>query len=119
MIDITGVDLKALVKKVYELSSPQGMGFLHFEVEPLSDEEALSLIDDKRGIEMDYIKGRACKFSAKYRDGKLVISDSWYDHSGAQFQELLNAFGLKVPGKKEHGCACNCADCREIRAKKS
>jgi hypothetical protein len=30
-IDITGVDMVEFVKKVYELSLPQGMGFLHYQ----------------------------------------------------------------------------------------
>jgi hypothetical protein len=69
-IDITDVNLVELVKKVYELSVPQGMGFLHFTPEPLTDEEAATLIDPKYGIRMDYVKGRGCKFFAKYKDGR-------------------------------------------------
>ena len=29
MIEITGCDLSVFIKKVYELSAPQGLGFIH------------------------------------------------------------------------------------------
>jgi hypothetical protein len=113
MIDITDVNLVELVKKVYSLSQPQGMGFFHFVIRPLTDKEASGLIDPKFGINMDYVHGRSCKFFARYKDGRLLIQESWYDHTDEQFQALLDAFGLKLPEKRDHGCACACADCKE------
>lgn len=117
MIDITGIDLVEFTKKVYELSVPQGMGMLHFTPDPLTDEEAKSLValskDDKRiALSMDYVKGRACKMHVRKDNDKLTISDAWYDHTDQAYQQLLDHFGIQKPVSKEHGCACNCVDCQ-------
>jgi len=101
MIDITGVDLKEFVKKVYELSKPQGLGFLHYESGGLSDEEAQFIVDNcynptRFAVAMDYVKGRACKMTVHKNGDKLEIKDSWYDHSENQLKELLSHFGLEV-----------------------
>ena len=100
MIEITGIDLKEFAKKVYELSSPQGMGFLHFTPAPLSDERAKEIInrfvnDKWAALRMDYVDGRACKMVVKKIDGKLFINDNWYDHTDEQLQELLEALKIK------------------------
>ena len=128
MIDATNLKKKdyiKLVKKVYELSRPQGLGILHFqEGDTLTDEEAEFYIDrnsvDNEDIlyffvNMDYVKGRACKFNTLFRDGKVCFSDTWYDHTNEQYDELLSSVGLNREGQKEHGCACNCEDCRSKR----
>jgi len=118
MIDITGVDLVKFAQKVYELSVPQGMGFLHYTSEPLSEEEAKSLVqdNDRSVLDMDYIRGRACKMHVRKENGKLLIGDSWYDHTERIYDELLNSFDIKRPVSiQEHGCACNCIDCQSSR----
>jgi len=115
MIDITGINLVELAKKVYELSVPQGMGFLHYTKEPLTDEEAQALvrIDDKfHPLAMDYVKGRACKMTVYKKNGRLEIRDSWYDHTDRAYDELLKTFGITRGTQREHGCACNCIDCQ-------
>ena len=111
-IDITGVDLVVFVKKVYELSVPQGLGMLHFKEGRLSDEEAKEIVG--RGyISMDYVHGRACKMKVFKKDEKLYIPDRWYDHTDYQLNELLETV---MPGvknynlKNEHSPACNCRD---------
>lgn len=96
MIDITGVNLADFAKKVYELSRPQGMGFLHYQPKPLTDDEANNLVkeDGRWPLDMDYVNGRACKMTV-FRDGdKLHIHDNWYDHSSEQLNELLSAFNI-------------------------
>lgn len=120
MIDVTGIDLVEFAKKVYELSVPQGMGILHFTPSPLTDEVAKSIIalskDDKRiALSMDYVRGRACKMHVRREDGKLTISDTWYDHTDRIYQQLLDHFNIQKPAEKEHGCACNCIDCQHER----
>jgi hypothetical protein len=118
MIDITGIDLVKFVQKVYELSVPQGLGFLHFTPTPLSEEEAKKIIDfdgrmkSKIKVSMDYVSGRACKMIVWEKDGKLGIADSWYDHTDKQLKQLLSEFNINVKTTGEHGCACNCADCQ-------
>lgn len=115
MIDVTSVDMVKFVQKVYELSQPQGMGMIHYQPGGLTDEEAKSIIQSDGTIDMDYIKGRACKMHTNRREGKLTISDNWYDHTDEQLAELLEFVGLTTtPDTRpdEHGVSCNCADCR-------
>jgi len=99
------IDPVLVVQKVYELSVPQGLGSLHFEPGPLNEEDAISCIslyprkqltaqDDRMNIEkgmiaIDYLKGRACKFSAKILEGKVYVPmSSWYDHSEQDLKNL-------------------------------
>jgi len=117
MIEITDVDLIQFAKKVYELSNPQGLGFLHFTPKPLTDEEAKELVDnwkdDKQfALDMDYVSGRACKMTVYRENGNLLINDNWYDHTDEQYKELLETFNIKLETIKEHGPACNCITCR-------
>jgi len=122
-IDITGVDLVKFVQKVYDLSVPQGLGMLHFVPGSLSLEEAKSLINDKPDIygcvvNMDYVRGRACKMNVWKEGDKFLINDSWYDHTDTQLWELLNSVGIEqIPTVRDHGVACNCSDCRAVRNK--
>ena len=123
MIDITDVNMVEFVKKVYELSRSQGMGMMHFVEGPMSDEDAQSLINDDRTVSMDYVSGRACKMYTRIQDGRIVINDSWYDHSDSQLAELLEHIGLgeDVPAGSSapyHGPSCNCDDCRHKRGLK-
>ena len=121
MIDITGINLIEFAKKVYELSVPQGLGFLHFTSKPLTDEEAEQLVnvfkDDKTlALDMDYVKGRACKMHVRRENGKLTISDTWYDHTDRIYHQLLSHFNIvQESTNKEHGCACNCIDCQSLK----
>ena len=121
MIDVTKIDKVEFVKKVYELSRPQGLGMLHYTPSPLSDEEAKSLIQENGEIHMDYVKGRSCKFHSYNRGNKLYINDCWYDHTDEQFEELLSSVGLlkEMLKEQEHGCSCNCDDCRQKRGEKN
>ena len=117
MIDVTEIDKIKLVKRVYDLSRPQGLGMLHFVPGPLSDDEAKAFIEDDGTVSMDYVSGRACKFNVFEENGKLFISDSWYDHTDGQLAELLRSVGLSTGATKEHGCVCNCDDCRKKQGK--
>jgi hypothetical protein len=113
VIDIAGVDLVKFAQKAYELSVPQGMGFLHFTPAPLAEEDAKEIVErSSHGnvrLSMDYVAGRACKMVVWEKDGKLQIRDSWYDHTDDQLRKLLEAFDLKLETASEHGCACNSA----------
>ncbi len=119
MIDITGVDLKKFVSKVYELSSPQGFGFRQPYLAELSDKDVEEILNFKglRTVrsDMDYINGRACKMTVWEKEGKLEIEDSWYDHTNQQLEALLDSFGIKIDRLGKHSIACNCATCRQKR----
>jgi hypothetical protein len=122
MIDVTGVDLVSLAQKVYELSLPQGLGLFHFTPKPLSEVEEIvdACINDKRcALFMDYVHGRACKFTVFRKDGKLIINNSWYDHTDSQFNKLIETFGFKAEKLAEHGCACNCFECQTRQRQKA
>jgi len=110
-IDVTGIDLVAFAKAAYELSSPQGLGFLQTRAGPLPDEDAKSLINGDQ-LHMDYVHGRAVKMFLRMEDGKLIAPDSWYDHTHEQYDELLAQFGITRETKAEHGIACNCEKCQ-------
>lgn len=107
-IDVTGVDLKLFVKTVYNLSKPQGMGFMHFTPEDMTDEEADAVLAVQRPnsrypICLDYVKGRACKMNvARGEEGeehKLFILSTWYDHSPFALKELLKVCNIKYEGE--------------------
>jgi hypothetical protein len=122
MIDITNVDLRQFVKEVYNLSAPQGLGFLHFTPTPLSEEDVDKILankEDRVVLDMDYVKGRACKMVVwKSHDGGMEIKNGWYDHTDTQLVKLLQTCGLDIKAddiNKEHGCSCNCGDCRALR----
>ncbi len=96
-IEITGVNLVELVKRAYDLSNPQGLGFIHYKDGGLSDEQANSLIDenDRYPVSLDYVCGRACKLDVfKSDDERLYIRNKWYDHSAQQLKDLLLSVGL-------------------------
>ncbi len=113
------VDLVKFAQKAYALSKPQGMGFLNFSSGGLDEAEAKKFIchDEHAStvLSMDYVRGRACKMFIYNRDGKWELPDKWYDHTNAQYRELLQAFGLDFFDEPKHGCSCNCDNCRGSR----
>lgn len=99
MIEITGAKLEDVARAAYDLSSPQGLGIIHFEEGGLTDEQIATLIknDPHFPLMMDYVKGRACKMTV-YREGeKLFIDNQWYDHSDADLNELLSRISIEKP----------------------
>jgi hypothetical protein len=114
-IEVTSVDLVEFAKAVYDLSSPQGMGFMHARQGPLSTYDARECLRDEGRcvLDMDYVHGRACKMHV-FREGeKLFIRAPWYDHTDAQLRELLARFGLDISsGAEKHLPTCNCVECR-------
>ena len=58
-IDISKMDKRAVLAALYNNSKPQGMGFLHFDPEPMTLEEAGEAL--KAQSYFDYYKGRVMK----------------------------------------------------------
>ena len=101
---MTGVDLRRLVKKAYELSYPEGKGHLSYEPGPLTDKEVQTILsehDSVTKLSIDYVKGRLVKlvlfkgspsenmpnvpcYLPERWDGEL-----WIGHSDRQLCELL------------------------------
>lgn len=109
-IEIKATDIPNLIKGVYALSVPVGMGYMHYQEGDLP-EPTLGLLMERLeknlqritkleadGITyglascvmpMDYIHGRCCKFGVFYNSGKFFIDGNWFDHSEAQLDMLL------------------------------
>ena len=90
---VAEADLVSLVKAVYKNSRPQGLGFLHYQEGGPSDEVAKSMInsDSLYPINLDYVAGRACKFSATKVEGGVECFHgfNWYDHSESDILNVL------------------------------
>ena len=96
-----GTTLKQILQAAYNLSSPQGMGFLHFDAGPLSDDDAKEIIDQhyftppnqdgETTMHFDYVNGRAIKLLViqDAEERYLIDSDQWFDHSVAELHTLL------------------------------
>lgn len=59
MIDISGLDKRKVLMALYDGARPQGLGFLHFSVGPMTEAEAESLLSKDRYF--DYVNGRVMK----------------------------------------------------------
>jgi hypothetical protein len=96
-IDVSKLDLIEIVKAAYDLSRPVGLGYLHYDPEPLINEEAADLInlESKKVVALDYVRGRAVKFRVFKENNKLYIKDTWYDHTKQDLEELLRRAGLE------------------------
>jgi len=99
MINVTHLDTRKLIKSVYEISVPVGMGFLQAVGGSLSDEDTDAIIADggtrffngqRCIVSMDYIYGRQCKFGIfEDEQGERWIRNEWYDHTPTQLEKLL------------------------------
>ena len=94
LIDITGCDLREFVKDCYELSSPVGVGFLHYKDGPLDDETAQRIVDAGRdgqhyAVSMDYVKGRSVKMDVRRINGRLCIDRPWFRHTEEQLEQIV------------------------------
>jgi hypothetical protein len=90
-------DLRALVKKAYDLSRPQGLGFLHYREGDLDDalvDEILSRDRDRCAFSTDYVQGRAVKFSVYRDDDGLYVGARWFDHNHWSYTALLGSVGV-------------------------
>lgn len=87
-----------LVKKVYDMSIPVGLGIMHHRPGPLDDATLESILSRGPGhVHMDYVRGRQCKFSTRASDSEdyVLIHPTWYDHSDKQLVELLTHIGIE------------------------
>ena len=105
MIEVTGIDLRRLIKAVYAESVPQGMGFLHAQEGPMSDDVVEHIMakcnvypKGQKGcvVNLDYVMGRSVKFSVfQDEEEKLWVRKFWYDHSELKLRRALREAGLK------------------------
>jgi len=100
MKNVKELDLVKFIQDVYAMSAPRGLGFLHFQPGDLSVRTAEEFVelraDDERIVlSLDYIQGRACKMTVwRGAGGTYDLPDSWYDHTDAQYTELLRQHNI-------------------------
>ena len=58
-------------------------------------------------INMDYVKGRACKMTVWRENDKLYICNDWYDHSDDDLKELLTRLGMPAKEKEAQNAKDN------------
>lgn len=103
-IDVTELDVRALVKAAYAASSPCGLGFLHARDGEL-DDEMLNVIIERGvkylhgGVRLDYVHGRAVKFDIRVHEGRRWVKLNWFDHSPEDIKRILR--DLKLPDVEE------------------
>lgn len=66
-ISTAGLKKAAVLAALYNASKPQGMGFMHYDPAPMTEEEAAELL--QRGTYFDYLKGRVMKVDLRDDDG--------------------------------------------------
>ena len=99
--DVTNVDLNLLVRTAYNLSVPQGLGFLHSTPANMTKEAADEVLEkfeesDGLAVAMDYVKGRAVKLSVYSEDGKRwIYKHPWFDHTDETYDAFLEQIGIE------------------------
>ena len=61
MINIKGLSKARVLASLYNASHPQGMGFLHYDPTPMTEEVAQLIANDNGSWNFDYLKGRVMK----------------------------------------------------------
>lgn len=76
-MDISQLDKAAVLAALYNHARPQGMGFLHFDLTPMTIEEARQIIASGQTY-FDYVKGRVMKvdLSKDFLDTRLYDRDN-------------------------------------------
>ncbi len=59
MIKLNGMSRAAALAALYNASRPQGMGFMHYDSTPMTEEQATELLE--RQTRFDYLAGRVMK----------------------------------------------------------
>ena len=60
-MNIKGLSKPKILAALYNNSKPQGMGILHFDPKPMTEEEAANLLESRTYF--DYLKGRVMKIN--------------------------------------------------------
>lgn len=111
MIDVTGLDVKLFIQKVYDRSAPVGLGHLHYVPGIIPEDlmekiynQYLVHVDQHRDshemewarsvLNMDYVCGRCCKMNLFMSGEDLLLRPYWADHSAYQYEELLKEIGF-------------------------
>src|SRR5436190_12424669 len=95
-IDISKLDKASVLAALYNASRPQGMGFMHYDPEPMQPEEATELL--KRSTYFDYLKGRVMKIDlgGSTLDPRLYDRDNG-DGAAKRAIEAMQGSGVNSP----------------------
>lgn len=78
MIDISKLSKAQVLAALYNASQPLGLGFLHYDPSPMSEDEAAKLLEESTYF--DYLKGRVMKVDLSKSE-----FDPWlYDRDNGQ-----------------------------------
>jgi len=78
-MNIKGLNKAKVLAALYNNSKPRGMGFIHYETNPMTEAEASELLKNNSGF--DYLKGRVMKIdlSGDELDTRLYNRDNGVD----------------------------------------
>jgi hypothetical protein len=78
-INIKNMDKVEILRRLYNVASPQGMGYLQFTPENITTEEASTIFNSNKSKDFDYIKGRVMKIdlSGDVLDTRLYDRDNY------------------------------------------
>ncbi len=66
-MDISKMNKSEVLAALYNRSKPQGMGFLHYDPNPMTKEEAQTILDTGQTY-FDYLQGRVMKIDLSEND---------------------------------------------------
>lgn len=78
MIDISKLSKAQVLAALYNASQPLGMGFMHYDPSPMSENEAANLLE--QSTYFDYLKGRVMKVDLS----KSEFDPRYYDRDNGQ-----------------------------------
>jgi hypothetical protein len=78
-VSTAGLKKEKVLAALYNASKPQGMGFMQYNPNPMTDEEARRLL--QRSTYFDYLKGRVMKIDLQEDDG---FEAGGYDRDNGQ-----------------------------------
>ena len=93
MINISQADKAEVLAALYNRSRPQGLGYMHFNPEPMTADEARELLSED--TRFDYLHGRVMKvdLSGEKLNPRLYDRDNG---TGAAAAALANVAGCSV-----------------------
>jgi hypothetical protein len=75
-ISIAGLDKAAVLAALYNRARPQGMGFMHYDPEPMTAEDAKIILDAREdSYYFDYLRGRVMKVDLSGDDLECWLYD--------------------------------------------
>lgn len=83
-----------VIKSVYDMCIPVGMGFMRYVPGDMDAETAKGVaarIGNKGNYALDYLGGRQCKFGFKSDGSSCTFDDTdWYDHTLEDLKVLIS-----------------------------